>query len=120
MIELERFFKTAESVRKDKFNDLRTIKEKSQEQEKQVAKKLGGRTTAASGALHSDKGDVSTDDFLVECKRTDKAQLSLKKEWLQKIKSEAGMKTPLLHFEIQEEKWVAMPESWFLYLKDKI
>ena len=63
----------------------------SSKQEKQVAKAIGGKQTANSGATAFSKGDVRTDDFLIECKTCVKPQKSftVQKEWFTKNKEEA-------------------------------
>ena len=63
----------------------------SNNQEKQVAKAIGGRQTANSGATPFSKGDVTTKDWLIECKTctTEKQSFSIKQEWLKKNKEEA-------------------------------
>lgn len=63
----------------------------SSKQEKQVAKAIGGKQTANSGATAFSKGDVRTDDFLIECKTCVKPQKSftVQKEWFDKNKEEA-------------------------------
>lgn len=63
----------------------------SNRQEKKVAKAIGGRQTANSGATKFAKGDVNTDLFLIECKTcmTDKKSFSIKEDWLIKNKEEA-------------------------------
>ena len=64
----------------------------SNRQEKAVAKKIGGKQVANSGATAFSKGDVSTDEWLIECKTTtcaNKASFSIKREWLEKNKEEA-------------------------------
>lgn len=63
----------------------------SNRQEKAVAKQLGGKQTSNSGATAFNKGDVTTDDWLIECKTatTAKASFSIKREWLSKNKEEA-------------------------------
>lgn len=64
----------------------------SNKQEKQVAKDLSGKKVANSGATPFYKGDVVTDDWLIECKTTtctSKASFSIKKEWLIKNREEA-------------------------------
>ena len=43
-------------------------KKLSKEHELDVAKYLGGRRSPSSGASDTDKGDVTTDDLMVECK----------------------------------------------------
>lgn len=63
----------------------------SNKQEKQVAKVVGGKQTANSGATAFVKGDVTTDNFLLECKTCCKPQKSftLQKEWFSKNREEA-------------------------------
>lgn len=63
----------------------------SNKQEKAVAKQLGGKQTSNSGATSFQKGDVATDNWLIECKTatTAKASFSIKREWLDKNKQEA-------------------------------
>lgn len=64
----------------------------SNKQEKKVAKAVGGRKTANSGATMFSKGDVRVDDlFLLECKTCTKEQssFSVKREWFDKNEEEA-------------------------------
>ena len=66
----------------------------SNNQEKKVAKAIGGKQTANSGATPFSKGDVVTsgrDGWLIECKTCVEAKKSfaIKKEWLSKNKEEA-------------------------------
>ena len=64
----------------------------SNKQEKTVAKSLGGKKVANSGATSFNKGDVIAGDFLIECKTTtatSKASFSIKREWLEKNREEA-------------------------------
>ena len=63
----------------------------SSNQEKKVAKAIGGKQVSNSGATDFQKGDVTTDNILVECKTctTEKKSFSIKKEWLEKNKEEA-------------------------------
>ena len=58
----------------------------SARQEKQVAKTLGGTRTKNSGATMFQKGDLTTDDWLIECKTkmSSSESMSIKKEWLEK------------------------------------
>lgn len=60
-------------------------------QEKQVAKLTGGKKHVNSGATTFIKGDVSTENILIECKTSlsSKTSFSIKKEWLEKTKKEA-------------------------------
>jgi Holliday junction resolvase len=95
-----------------------------------VAKKLNGRKQPGSGSSMYAKGDVkqssgpghSLDRFLIECKQTKHASMSVKGEWLSKISREAmavGLE-PALSVEIKghsdrqlEEHWVMIPMSVF-------
>ena len=63
----------------------------SSRQEKVVAKKVGGKQVANSGATAFSKGDVRTDEWLIECKTatTEKASFSIKRDWLDKNREEA-------------------------------
>ena len=63
----------------------------SKKQEKAIAKAVGGKVQANSGATKFAKGDVVTDDWLIEAKTctTEQKTFSIKKEWLDKNKEEA-------------------------------
>lgn len=66
----------------------------SKQQENQVAKVIGGKTTPNSGARPYQKGDVSSsgeESWLIECKTTitPKQSFAIKKQWLETIKEEA-------------------------------
>lgn len=90
----------------------------SRAQESATARSVGGRTTPASGALPMAGGDVRSDAYLVENKRTDKLSMSLKREWLDKVKVQAAQKgiDPLIGIEFGDgvnfggDRWVLMPE----------
>lgn len=62
----------------------------SKNQESAVAKAVGGKRVANSGATAFNKGDVSTDLFLIECKTVTKEckSFSIKKDWLLKNEEE--------------------------------
>lgn len=96
---------------------INSKKEKSKRQEKRVAKEIRGRVTVGSGNKPLDKGDVRNEEFLIECKRTDKAQITLKKDYINKIKSEAGFKIPALNIEIQDENWYVIRKQEFMLLQ---
>ena len=63
----------------------------SNRQEKKVAKELGGKKVANSGATAFNKGDVILDDWLIECKTKTKESdsFTIKKDWIIKNKEEA-------------------------------
>ena len=58
----------------------------SARQENAVAKAIGGRKTSNSGATPYDKGDVTDNKWLIECKTCVKEQesFSIKKDWFKK------------------------------------
>lgn len=62
----------------------------SSRQEKHVAKAVGGKQVSNSGATAFNKGDVTTDLFLIEAKTCveNKKSFSIKKEWLEKNEEE--------------------------------
>lgn len=70
---------------------MRPTRYYSNKQEKHVAKEVKGKQVANSGATAFNKGDVVTDNFLIECKTCTKEQKSftLKKEWITKNEEEA-------------------------------
>lgn len=72
-------------------NTIRPTRFYSNKQEKAVAKAIRGKQVSNSGATAFNKGDVTTDSFLIECKTcvTEKQSFSIKKEWLEKNKEEA-------------------------------
>ena len=76
----------------------KSVKKKSMINEKKLAKKLGGRTQPASGAVDGYKGDIKTKDYLYDDKMTKHMSTSLKYEDLQKIAKEAldAEKEPVL------------------------
>ena len=63
----------------------------SNKQEQKVAKAVGGKQVANSGATAFQKGDVQTGLFLIECKTctTQKKSFTIKEEWLWKNEEEA-------------------------------
>jgi hypothetical protein len=66
-------------------------------QERRIAKKLQGKKQLNSGATMFAKGDVVTDNFLVECKTKikDSKSISIQKEWIEKLKEECfAMRKP--------------------------
>lgn len=60
-------------------------------QEKKVAKAVGGKRQANSGATAFAKGDVVTEDFLIETKTKTKdcSSFTIKEDWLLKNEEEA-------------------------------
>lgn len=72
-------------------NNKNSTRYYSSRQEKKVAKKLGGKQVANSGASTFVAGDVTTDDWLIECKTKTKdcSSFIIKEDWLIKNEEEA-------------------------------
>jgi len=99
----------------------------SDRQEKTVAKAIRGRQTSNSGATPYDKGDVTTDKVLVECKTktTESKSISIQKEWLDKLREESiFMKKPfytlVFNFGGNTDNYYVIPENIYLQLLEKI
>ena len=85
---------------------MKTVKRRSQKQEKSVAKEFNARVTVASGALWGSKGDVRSDKFLIECKTTEKDYYSLTSKVWEKIEQEAirdHMRIPLMVIDLEDK-----------------
>lgn len=94
----------------------------SQKHEKRIAKKIGGSRNAASGALWSRKGDVRSDDLLIEHKWTGKKSFSLKADVLEKIVREAILESrmPVLGVSLNNKNYVLLIEDDFLEMREKL
>jgi len=97
-------------------------KKQSLKHEKRLAKKVGGQTTAASGAFWSRKGDVRSDDLLIEHKYTGKKQTTIKSDVLKKIMREAILdgRIPVLGIHLDGENYVILLEDDFIEMRDKL
>lgn len=92
----------------------RSKRKKSHNQEKRAAKRFGGRTQVASGAL-SAKGDVKLPIHLMEMKRTDKAHITISVEWLEKIRKEAIVmenRIPVIGLEMGNRRYYIISEEY--------
>lgn len=91
----------------------------SQRHEKRLANVVGGKATAASGAFWSRKGDVRSDDLLIEHKWTGKSSFTLTAKVLEKIVTEAILdgRTPVLGISLNNRDYVVLEESDFLDLR---
>jgi hypothetical protein len=70
-------------------------KQFSNKQEKDIAKAIGGKKQANSGATRFKKGDIENTNFLIEAKTMarEKESFTVKKEWLEQIRLESiGMR----------------------------
>lgn len=98
----------------------------SNKQEKAVAKAVQGRKVANSGATDFAKGDVTTNEWLIECKTVTKEQksFSVKKEWLQKNKEESfamNKQYSALCFDFGDsERYYIVDERLFLKMKEEL
>ena len=94
----------------------------SQKHEKRLAKKIGGKTMAASGAFWSHKGDVRSSDLLIEHKWTGKKQCTVKSDVLKKIMREAILdgRMPVLGIHLDGENYVILSEHDFLEMREKL
>lgn len=94
---------------------VQTMHEKVTRHEELAAQMVGGKRHAGSGASVHCKSDASSDVWQIECKQTEKASMSIKVEWLEKIQHEASMKQkwPMMSLRFQEEDWVMIPKWVF-------
>jgi len=94
----------------------------SRKHEDRLAKKLGGKRTAGSGAFWSRKGDVRTTDWLVEHKWTGKASFSLKATVLEKIVNEAILdsRMPVLGISLNGQNYCLVLEDDLIEMRDTI
>ena len=88
--------------------------------EKRLAKAVGGQRNVASGAFWFRKGDVRSQDLLIEHKWTGKKSFTLKSDVLEKITTEALLdsRTPVLGISLNEVNYVVMDENDFLTMRE--
>ena len=91
---------------KRKSTESRT-KRNSLKQEKKLARKLNAKLTPASGALSGTKGDMTKGYYLIESKSTRKDRITLKKEWLDKVRGQAlkAGKFPVLALDFGKDRY---------------
>lgn len=96
---------------------MKTVKKRSQIQEKGVAKDLSARTVVASGSLWHAKGDVRNDKFLIECKTTLKPYYVFTTKTWEKICREANtdsMRTPIMVIDLEDrDRYVVFNPNHF-------
>jgi hypothetical protein len=94
----------------------------SKKHENRLAKAIGGSTIAASGAFWSRKGDVRSDDLLIEHKWTGKKQVTVKSDVLEKIVKEAILdgRLPVLGFHVNGENYIMLTEDDFLEIRQNL
>lgn len=99
----------------------RTVLQKlADRQERKAAEAYGGKVTPASGAGWVHKGDVQTEDELIECKATGKTQITLKAEWLRKVFLEAAarLKRPVLEFQLDGQEYVVLTKHSYMEMRE--
>lgn len=94
----------------------------SRKHENRIAKRVGGKRTAASGAYWSRKGDVRSKDLLIEHKYTGKKQTTIKSDVLKKIMREAILdgRIPVLGIHLDGEDYVILTEHDFIEMREKL
>lgn len=104
-----------------------TTRDYSDKQEKVVAEYLEGIRTPNSGATPFKKGDIITEDTIIECKTKTKevANHSIKKEWIDTLRRECismGKEHWLIIFDFGtqklEDQYVVLPISYYKELKE--
>lgn len=98
----------------------------SRRQEKAVAKKIKGKCVPNSGAIKFGAGDVTTDEWLIECKTktTESSSMSIKKAWLEKNREEMfamGKSYSALVFDFGDgNNYYVVDEKTFLMMKEAL
>lgn len=94
----------------------------SKKHEARLAKLVGGKRNAASGAFWSRKGDVRSKDLLIEHKWTGKTQVTVKAAVLEKIVTEAivDSRTPVLGFSLNNNNYILLTEDDFLEMRQNL
>ena len=99
----------------------------SDKHEKSVCKALGAKQQSNSGAGKFNKGDVITNNFLIECKTVmnPKASISIKREWVDKNKNEAfAIRKPYqavcFNFEPEGKNYYVINETLMKFLVEKL
>lgn len=94
----------------------------SKKHEARLAKAIGGKRNAASGAFWNRKGDVRSHDLLVEHKWTGKASFTVKAAVLEKIVKEAILdgRMPVLGISLNNENYILLTEDDFLELRQTL
>ncbi|WP_329147320.1 hypothetical protein OIU91_16960 [Streptomyces sp. NBC_01456] len=93
----------------------------SRNQEKRLAKELGGTTTAGSGNGWAVKNDVRNKTWSIECKTTSAARFSLTHRDLVNAETNALLDLRDMAFviDMQDRTWVVLSKETFLRLIDR-
>lgn len=99
-------------------------KKLSNKHEKDIAQFFNGKVQIASGAipLVGLKGDVITQDYLIECKATEKSFYTLKRKVVEKIEKEAMKcgRTPLLAIRVLNTDYILFRAYDFIDPLEKV
>lgn len=101
---------------------MRSVGQKaSQAHEKRLAKVVGGKAVGGSGNGWSHKGDVRSDDMLIEHKWTGAKSRSIQAAELEKIVKEALHigRLPVFGLSLNNKNYVILTEDDFLELKER-
>ena len=98
----------------------KTPQQRGRDFEKEIARRVEGTVTPASGALWGSKLDIKTDDYLISCKYTEKKSFSLKYSDLEELDYFAtnDSRYPALIFQLDgnnndNEIWIVQPlNTW--------
>lgn len=91
--------------------ERKKVKKLSSNQEKKIAKEVGGRVTIGSGNLWFNKGDVRNKDYLIEAKITGENYYPLSLSTWEKIRKEAildGLRIPVMCIETNKGKYAIL------------
>ena len=93
----------------------------SRKHENRLSKVVGGSRTAASGAFWSRKGDVRSEELLVEHKWTGKKSKTIQSTELKKITTEAILdgRVPVFGLHLDGENYVILLETDLMELVHK-
>jgi hypothetical protein len=93
----------------------------SRKHENRLSKVIGGSRTAASGAFWSRKGDVRSEELLVEHKWTGKKSKTIQSTELKKITTEAILdgRVPVFGLHLDGENYVILLETDLMELVHK-
>lgn len=94
----------------------------SQKHEARLAETIDGKRNAGSGAFWSRKGDVRSDDLLIEHKWTGKTSFTVKAAVLEKIVKEAILESrmPVLGISLNNENYCILTEDDFMELRQNL
>jgi hypothetical protein len=94
----------------------------SKKHEARLAKIINGKRNAISGAFWNRKGDVRSQDLLIEHKWTGKVSFTVKAAVLEKIVKEAILdgRMPVLGFSLNNENYILLTENDFLELRQTL